>query len=347
VPAGYDYARSTEANYCTLTAGNYDDASLQFSGPFADLRATLDYSYHGRWSAERQGVQDAIVQHFLDAASPQAAPTSGTFDGEGCSQNGAGGEGGAGESSSRSAAADATASAEPADAAGGAGGARWLVLTAGAMGAGKTRCMRWLAHHGWFPNVGVLRVDPDLIRCQLPESNGYRARDADSSGTLTQKEAGLIQELLTHAGLAARGRVRCVLVDGSLRHQSWNAALVHRVRREHPDVQVALLHVVAPEATVLLRAQHRARATGRVVPNQLLQKSLLQVPLAVAALAGQVDYAVAIDTSGPEPRLVASASPHGQNHLAAHLAPRAAGGGHGGDDVQTWEAFAARWNQSK
>jgi hypothetical protein len=175
---------------------------------------------------------------------------------------------------------------------------------------------------------------------------------------MTQKEAGLIQELLTHAGLAAESSVRCVLVDGSLRHQAWNTSLLARVRREHPEVQVALLHVVAPEATVLLRAHRRAMATGRVVPPHLLQKSLLEVPLAVAALVEQVDFAVAIDTSGPEPQLLPSpysglntstAAPvlPGEIELRGGvISPSGSKSGHG-DSVQTWEAFAARWCASK
>jgi hypothetical protein len=40
----------------------------------------------------------------------------------------------------------------------------WVVFTAGAMGAGTRRAMRWLAEHDYFPLKSFVQVDPDAIR---------------------------------------------------------------------------------------------------------------------------------------------------------------------------------------
>ena len=38
------------------------------------------------------------------------------------------------------------------------------------MGAGKSRVLAWLCHHGYFPLESFVRVDPDNIRILLPET---------------------------------------------------------------------------------------------------------------------------------------------------------------------------------
>jgi hypothetical protein len=67
---------------------------------------------------------------------------------------------------------------------------RWVVFTAGPMGAGKTHTLRWMAKKGFFPLDTFVHADPDLIRNELPEIQGYIARDPQRAGSLTHKEAG-------------------------------------------------------------------------------------------------------------------------------------------------------------
>ncbi len=95
---------------------------------------------------------------------------------------------------------------------------QWLVFTAGAMGAGKSRCVRWLQTHRIFPRQNVVKVDPDVIRYRFPETAGYLQRDPSTMGTLTHKEAGYVQEVLAMAALRLG---RTVLVDGSLRDERY------------------------------------------------------------------------------------------------------------------------------
>lgn len=136
----------------------------EFYGPYAHIRATLDYSYHSNYTFERQHFQDAILSHFLNAAV--------IHDKNGilCSTP-----------------------TEP-----------WLVFTAGAMGAGKSYTMNKLVNQGRFPLLHFVLVDPDEIRQHLPEYHLYLETDQpEMAGELTQKEAGYISEILTMAALLA------------------------------------------------------------------------------------------------------------------------------------------------
>eukprot|EP00959_Pyramimonas_sp_CCMP1952_P131496 2749666-Pyramimonas_sp.AAC.1 len=53
----YDYARSTEENYASDTAG--------FHGDFVDIRAHLDWRWHRNYSRERQLFQDQLVRNCV------------------------------------------------------------------------------------------------------------------------------------------------------------------------------------------------------------------------------------------------------------------------------------------
>lgn len=56
----FSAVQSSEANHMA------DDA--EYYGQFADIRKTLDYSYHRNYTFERQKFQDAIIREFLDSA---------------------------------------------------------------------------------------------------------------------------------------------------------------------------------------------------------------------------------------------------------------------------------------
>ena len=55
----YDYTKSTAENH-------RETASLAstrpFTGPFADVRRRLDQSYHGRYTLEREQLQDELLE---------------------------------------------------------------------------------------------------------------------------------------------------------------------------------------------------------------------------------------------------------------------------------------------
>ena len=67
IPAGYDYSKSTNANYGV-------PESRAFFGSYADIRATLDYGYHVNYTEERQLWQDRVVNSVVMRTNPQTSP---------------------------------------------------------------------------------------------------------------------------------------------------------------------------------------------------------------------------------------------------------------------------------
>lgn len=163
----------------------------------------------------------------------------------------------------------------------------WIIFTAGAMGAGKSHTVRELRRQGELPVDSFVNVDPDEIRRVLPEFEGYIRFSPEHAGELTRKEAGLVAEVLTKAAL---GEGRCVLVDGTLRDAAWYLDYFTMLRGSYPNIKIGIIHVTAPEQTILERARHRAEVTGRVVPKTVILESIYQVPRSINLLRNRVDY---------------------------------------------------------
>jgi hypothetical protein len=113
-----------------------------------------------------------------------------------------------------------------------------------------------------------------------------------------------------------------VLVDGSLRDAEWYKTYFVRLRNDYPTYRQAIIHVTAPRDAIFQRAASRALATGRVVPREVLEKALDQVPHSVKMLSPLVDYFCEINNPP------------------------------GADDVEliqgdpSWEVFEGRWVQT-
>ena len=182
----------------------------------------------------------------------------------------------------------------------------WLVLTAGAMGAGKSHTLRALASAQpcAFPLLrAAVLVDPDALKLALPELRAHLSgSQPELAHTRVHAESGFIAELVERAALMAR---RHVIVDGTLRDTRWYAARIGRLRAEFPAYRVAILLVTAPRELVLARAERRARATGRHVPRATLDDAMARCPRSYAALAPLADYSCVIhnDADGAPPRV--------------------------------------------
>ncbi|CAE7223728.1 sol [Symbiodinium sp. CCMP2592] len=176
----------------------------------------------------------------------------------------------------------------------------WIVYTAGAMGAGKSHVVRWLSRNDYFALPIFVQIDLDRFRTQLPEWLGYVARNSASAGALTHREAGYCAEIAQEAALQ---RCKHVWVDGSLHDAEWYASEFRRIRKEHPQYRIAIYHVVANWTTVQARVATRATHTGRVVPQDALQKSYHEVPQAVRQLRPFVDFYARIENQEALPRL--------------------------------------------
>ena len=121
-------------------------------------------------------------------------------------------------------------------------------------GAGKGYTIKRLIHEGRFPRTAFVQVNPDAIRRYLPEYHLYIKTNPDMAGELTNKEAGYIAEILTLAGLQRNFNV---LVDGSLRRSEWYRGYFARLRKEFPNICIAIIHVTAPRESIFRRASVR------------------------------------------------------------------------------------------
>eukprot|EP00536_Pseudo-nitzschia_multiseries_P016980 jgi/Psemu1/292792/fgenesh1_pg.1324_\ len=186
---------------------------------------------------------------------------------------------------------------------------QWIVFTAGVYGAGKSYTIRRLQSERCFPpSDDFVWVDPDAIRERLPEfannANGNTNANYPPavSGIHTQKEAGMMAELLSDAALSSGHNV---LVDGSLRDADWQSAYWALLRKRFGGdnttntttsnkgrgLSIGMVSVVAPPEKVLTaRILARERATGRGIPMAELEESLRTVPAAVERLVPEADF---------------------------------------------------------
>lgn len=230
IAAEFDPEKTTEENYARK-----DQTNDVYTPAYSRERGTLDYSYHKRYTIQRQQVQDRIAHHYRNQYRVKAdhKPIL-----------------------------------------------PWLLFTAGAMGCGKGYVKKWLARNGYLPLDMFVQVDMDDIRARLPEWPEYLQNGQATAGERTQKEAGMIAELVTHNALRRR---RNILLDGSLRNKEYYSQYLDSVLKNYPGVRVGIIHVVVQdEAVVQRRVLKRAEEEGRKVPPSIVTNSFNQVPKSVA-----------------------------------------------------------------
>lgn len=156
-----------------------------------------------------------------------------------------------------------------------------------------------LDRQGILPLPRFVRVDIDRIRSLLPEMEGYVRRDPMSAGFRTQKEAGLIAEIVTEEALA---RGLNVWIDSSMRDAKWWSQELERIKRTYPH-RTAIMHVTASWDRVREREAKRGEQTGRRIPRDVLREVYNRVPPAVKVLRPLVDEYIQIDNDEGKPTL--------------------------------------------
>ena len=197
----------------------------------------------------------------------------------------------------------------------------WLCLTAGVMGAGKSRTIRWLNTNGYFPFHRFVLVEADRIKSMLPEMARYVRENRRLAGTLLHRESCYIAEVLEREAL---GLGKNVLVDSSLRDGAWYEGVFKHLRMARPNYRIAILMVTASRETIYERVARRAAVTGRDVPREVLNDAITRVPLSFARLAPLADYAAIIRNDGDDepPVLDETVTLPGQVGAAASAAPQ-------------------------
>ena len=177
-------------------------------------------------------------------------------------------------------------------------GRPWIVFSAGAMGVGKGYVLSTLYKSGLFPMDCFLKIDPDMLKVELPEMSGYLRVDRESAATKIHRESTQMADVLFEYALLNRTPM---LVDGSLRDVDYHRSLFKRIRSDFSEFKIAILHVTANSETIHERAKKRAEQTGRAVPKELLDASIEQVPRSVKLLMPHADIVFEISNDEGSP----------------------------------------------
>jgi len=284
----YDWQRSTEENYSSNDFSDFGGDG--FFGEFQKFRRRLDRTYHNNYIPSRQALQDTIIRTVLSSDNHcEEHLSDSAVEEKKCLQ---GGEKTAPEQQERKPEKHQDS-------------ARWIVFTAGVYGAGKSHTIGKLQALGCFPpKSSFVGVDPDEIRRMLPEFSLYRA---DQAGALTQKEAGMIAELVTDIALSSG---KNVVVDGSLRDAAWHEGYFRSLRtrfgtnsgletdqKAKKTIRIGILYVTAPIDEIYLRVEQRGALTGRSIPPEFLERSMKEVPEAIERLRPLADFFLHVHNS--------------------------------------------------
>jgi predicted ABC-type ATPase len=162
-----------------------------------------------------------------------------------------------------------------------------ILLTAGAMGAGKTHTIKRLLGQCYYDYVVA---DVDKIKYFLPEMKQLLKTDPKNAGLILHSEACTIHELMFK--IAINNGLN-VIIDGSLRNGEFFLPLVKEWKLNTP-YEIIIVHVIATLATCIRRAKKRERITGRIIPEKSIRKSLAESPISVQMLTPYVDHVITI-----------------------------------------------------
>ncbi|GAA5926005.1 hypothetical protein JCM3775_005173 [Rhodotorula graminis] len=246
-------------------------------GPYALVRAQLDWTYHVVPNRARQHLQDEIVTRVLEQRLRECDEAG---DDEPCRV-----------SERREAFAQQEQDPDGvrgvrSDDMGRKAGDReedrpLALFTAGGMGAGKGHTLKELlkSHAVRLPRNTVW-IDPDALSRMLPERPQYVAHDPENASALLHPEASLLQEVCASV---AREQRRSLVVDGSLTDCGWFEGFMRKYREAGYDCEI--LFVSAPEDVMLRRAEKRAKSTGRVTRPEAIKRSRIKSPECVTKLS--------------------------------------------------------------
>lgn len=276
----------------------YFEDGDDFTDRFKNARGKLDYNYHRHPATKRQLLQDAILSRVVQHQS---------------------------EIGKKELLDEAKSTRRP-----------WLVFSAGPMGVGKSYVLSKLHSTGFFPLDQFLKIDPDMIKSEIPEFAGYLRENPETAATMLHAESTQMADILFQYALSAS---LDMLVDGSLRDVEWYTYLIsNQLRTNYPNYRIAILHVTAHPDTIRERARERATISGRAVPTELLEESIEQVPKSVQRLAPLVDATYTISNNEGEPmRLIA------MDHGAGGAMDHGDGGSPARPHSMLWSDFANAW----
>jgi len=173
----------------------------------------------------------------------------------------------------------------------------WLIYTVGAPGAGKIHTLMTLVRDRKLPLLSFVLIDPDAIRRRLPEFQSFVQKCPDKVDALTSREAGYIVEILT---LAAVQSGKNVVLDGCLQSTEWHGEFFDSLKIDNNKLKIGMLHITAPRDTILQRALEVAIYSGRIIPVNVIDQILEQIPKSIVDIEDTIDYFCDFSNDGDE-----------------------------------------------
>jgi Zeta toxin len=309
----YDWSRPSHEFYQWAT-------SSSFSPTFLDARRKLDYSYHTHVVLQRQYLQDAILQRIVQ---PQVTAND-SFSGGSVDVHEK-------ETSDLIPARDKVQNASHEIKKENLRQRPWIIFTAGPMGVGKGYVLTQLQQSQRMNLDDFVKIDPDLIKFELPEMTGYLQKDRETASTKLHRESTQMADIIFEYAIT---NSMSILVDGSLRDVVYYQSLFHRIRTEYSSYRIGIIHITASREAIFERATARATIMGRVVPTQLLEESIEQVPKSVAILAPLADAVHVISNQPDQPLELVSSAIQLVNEPEARPATQV---------ITSWDDFALSW----
>jgi len=175
---------------------------------------------------------------------------------------------------------------------------QWLFFVAGPMGAGKSSVVEFLLERGYLPLESPTIVDMDKIRILLPEYSHLIRTNPLCAGLRTQKESGLIAEILV---ISAVQMGKSVIFEGTLRHMEWYTSYMARLRELFTSLRLGVIHVKCDMNLIKSRVQKRAYETQRNIPDHILIESASVTVKSLLPLLPMLHILICVDnTAGLE-----------------------------------------------
>ena len=112
------------------------------------------------------------------------------------------------------------------------------------------------------------------------------------------------------------------------------------MRRDYPNLRIAIIMVTAPEADVIARGEARGRTTGRLIPRELLLEAIEKVPISVNILKSKVDYFVELTNNSLDNDIKIVVDKAGEERRSYGLKEV------GPERDEAWGNFGAQWQQT-
>jgi hypothetical protein len=158
-------AKDREFDWSQPTCDVYKfDDTHSFSEPFRKSRSKLDYSYHRNPILDRQLYQDMVLSRILGADSD-------------------------GEEFPPSFAMQSVSAVKTQH-------RPFLIFMSGPMGVGKSYVLSQLHQRGIFPLEKFVKIDPDMLKSELPEMAGYLQHDSELAATNLHRESTQMSDVL-------------------------------------------------------------------------------------------------------------------------------------------------------